>query len=262
MTATIPVVGTALVNGVHWLRRQIASVDYPIQDYVVINNNGRGEITQELDDLAAQDHPLIGKIHMVHMPGNIGCAGAWNLIVKSRLMSPYWLITGHDIEFSAGMLALIAERVEDEQLGMIFADAGEHGWGAWNLFVIRDWVIRDFGLFDENFYPAYAEDVDYLIRLNLHPIRMQRGLEIQYNHGGGPSKDYASHGSQTWRTDPSLKSGIDRGRIINEEEYMLKKWGAEWWRFKTHRSPFDLPNQSVRYWIYDLEFARRKYLGF
>jgi hypothetical protein len=177
-------------------------------------------------------------------------------------MSPYWLITGHDIEFSPGMLALIAERVIDDKLGMIFADAGDHGMGAWNLFVIRDWVIRDFGLFDENFYPAYAEDVDYLIRLHRHPIRMQCGLDIQYNHGGGPSKDYANHGSQTWRTDPSLKDKIDNGRIINEKEYMFKKWGPDWWRFQTHSAPFDLPGQSVRYWIYDLEFARSKYLGF
>lgn len=262
MTTKIPVIGTAVVNGVHWLRRQLASIDYPVADYIVINNNGRDEITQELNDLAAQHHDHIDRIHMVHMPGNIGCAGAWNLVIKSRLMSPYWLIVNHDVEFTPGLLDLIVQHTKDDKLGIIFPDAGEHGMGAWNFFVIRDWVIRDFGLFDENFYPAYAEDVDYLVRLNLHPIRTQRGLEIPYNHGHGPSREYANNGSQTWRTDPALKAGIDHGRIINEDEYLRRKWGPNWRWFDTHRTPFALQDQTVRYWIYDLEFCRRKYLGF
>lgn len=262
MQEKIPVLGTAIVNGAHWLRRQIDSIDYPVDHYIVINNNGRDELTQELNELADRGHELIDHVHMVHMPGNIGCPGAWNLIIKSRLMSPYWIITGHDVAFLPGGLKELHTRAQDQSLGMIFPDAGQHGLGAWNMFLIRDWVVRDFGLFDENFYPAYCEDVDYIMRLHLAPIRLQLGLDIKYQHGHGLSKDYAKHGSQTWRTDPSLREPIDRGRWLNESEYLHNKWGPTWNQVKPWGHPFDTDSNTSRSWVYDLEFCRRKYLGF
>jgi GT2 family glycosyltransferase len=262
MQDKIPVIGTAIVNGAHWLRRQIDSIDYPVADYIVINNNGRGEITQELDAMAAQGHPMIDRMHMVHMPGNLGCAGSWNLIIKSRLMSPYWLIVGHDVAFLPGSLEEIQRKTSDELLGLIFPDAGQHGLGAWNMFVIRDWVVRDFGLFDENFYPAYCEDVDYIMRLHLAPIRMQLGLNIKYQHGSGLSQEYAEHGSQTWRTDPLLREAIDQGRWLNESEYLDKKWGPRWNQVRPWPHPFNTDAKPMSDWTYDLEFCRRKYLGF
>ena len=47
----IPVIGTAIVNGVHWLQRLLDSVDYPVENFVIFNNNGKGEITEELDKI-------------------------------------------------------------------------------------------------------------------------------------------------------------------------------------------------------------------
>ena len=49
----IPVIGTAIVNGVHWLQRLLDSVDYPVENFVIFNNNGKGEITEELDKIAS-----------------------------------------------------------------------------------------------------------------------------------------------------------------------------------------------------------------
>ena len=55
----IPVIGTAIVNSPHWITRLIDSIDYPVDNFVVFNNNGRGQITKELDEIIARPHPFI-----------------------------------------------------------------------------------------------------------------------------------------------------------------------------------------------------------
>ena len=81
----IPVIGTAIVNGVHWLQRLLDSVDYPVENFVVFNNNGKGEITEELDKIANTSHPLIDKITVCHLPANIGLPGVFNMVIKCYL---------------------------------------------------------------------------------------------------------------------------------------------------------------------------------
>ena len=82
---SIPVLGTAIVNAPHWLYRLYDSIDYPVDHFVVFNNNGRDQITEEIDSLKEERHPFIKKLHICHLPGNLGCAGAWNMIIKSFL---------------------------------------------------------------------------------------------------------------------------------------------------------------------------------
>ena len=47
----IPVLGAAIVNGPHWLHKLISSVDYPVDNFLIVNNNGKGELNEELDNL-------------------------------------------------------------------------------------------------------------------------------------------------------------------------------------------------------------------
>ena len=182
--------GSAIVNGVSWIRRQISTIDYPVQHYILINNNGRGEINDELDDLMRENHAWIQHKHVVHMPANIGCSGAWNLIIKTSMLAPYWMICGHDVAFHPGFLAKMAEAADNQAVGMVHADSGGHGCGSWSLFSIRDWVIQEYGLFDENFYPAYAEDLDYVMRLAKRPIKRVI-LNEPYFHGHSNNNNYA-----------------------------------------------------------------------
>ena len=72
----IPVIGVAIVNGVHWLERLINSVDYPVSNLVIWNNNGKGELDTQLDLIKQIKHPLIDKIHICNLPQNIGVSGA------------------------------------------------------------------------------------------------------------------------------------------------------------------------------------------
>jgi len=257
---SIPVIGTAIVNGVHWLQRLIYSIDYPVEKLIVINNNGRDEITEELNKLKYSANKFIDNIHICHLPTNIGCAAAWNLIIKSSIMSPYWIIVNHDIAFTPTFLQTMIEKANNPNTGMIFGKPGEFNVGMWDNFLIKDWVIQKYGLFDENLYPAYAEDVDYIMRLmNVPSIRDYVG--IPYFHG--ETYEYAKSGSQTIRNDNNLKELVDNARWINENIYLKNKWGNDWRWCACYDYPFnDLNLKDSGYYKYDLEFIRSKYVGF
>ena len=257
----IPVIGTAIVNTVSWLEKLIASVNYPTENFVIINNNGRGQLTDDINSLCNKPHPYIQNFHPVHLPRNIGCSGAWNLIIKLFMNSPYWIITNHDVEFTEGFLDKMVSLASDPIYGMVHGHGGPTSFmGGYSLFLIRDWVVRDFGLFDENFYPGYAEDTDYEMRFLVKPIKRHLSVGIPYKHGG--TFEYGISGSQTWRQDMTLKDKIDHGRYINELEYMTKKWGPNWRNCQPWEFPFNIQGNPISATSYDLSFVRRKNLGF
>lgn len=261
----IPMIGTATVNGGKWLKRLVESVDYPVDDFFIINNNGRGEIDEELDNLAKNHgNANIGKVRVLHMPSNLGVAASWNLMIKSYLKCPYWIIVNDDVAFGPGFLGeMYFETIRDPGAGMIHGYEGEHGIGSWDLFLIRDHVIQEYGLFDENLYPAYNEDADYFLRFIHKPIRRVMNLNSEYYHGDGKKNEYHTHGSQTRRKDQQLSENLGRVNEMNIE-YMTQKWGPGWrlcgptmTPFSDRGGPFPLSTTS-----FDLRFLRRKHLGF
>lgn len=252
------------------MQRLVNSVDYPVEKFVIINNNGRGQLDQELTELTSKPHKFIEKFYVVTMPGNIGCSGAWNLIIKSTLMSPYWIIVNHDISFGEGFLeemVLIHElRIKaGSDPFMIYGELGPVS-GGFDLFLITDTVVNQVGLFDENFYPAYAEDMDYAIRLAKKGIVKDWVRNAKYYHG---DKGYAESGSQTWREEPELEQKLLRANYLNQHEYIKEKWGKDFpvWTEGFHgtEKAYDTPfnaNDPRFNTSYNLRFVRRKHLGF
>lgn len=261
--SSIPVIGIPIVNGVNWLSQLIDSIDYPVDNVVIINNNGRNQITDELDLLARQPHKFVGKIHVCHLPGNIGCSGAWNLIIKSFVMAPYWIITNNDIAFTPGFLEkMVNLSLSDQDVGIVHATEGQWGLGSWEIFLIRDFVIKKYGLFDENLYPAYEEDMDYFMRILADGQSLKRIISVglPFYHGGVIG-NYDDYGSQTTRSEIGLKEKIDSGQSLNQLEYMNVKWGPNWRMCDPTTLPFN--NQlPLSYTTYDIDFIRRKYMGF
>lgn len=256
----IPMIGTAVVTNIKWVKRLVESVDFPVKEFCIINNNGRGEIDEELDAIAATPHSYIRKIKVVHMPANLGVPGSWNLMIKSYLKAPYWIIVNDDVAFGRGFLAeMYAATMCDPSLGIIHGHEGDHNVGSWDLFLLRDHIVADYGLFDENLYPAYNEDADYFLRFIHSPIRKMMNLRSDYYHGEGKKNEYHVHGSQTGKSDPVLKEKLDRVNLINMD-YMTHKWGKEWRWCAPSKLPFE--NRPISYTSYDLRFIRQKYLGF
>jgi hypothetical protein len=253
---SIPVIGVPIVNGVHWLKRLIESIDYPVDELCVINNNGRSELDYELFRLTQVKYDFIGKITICTLPSNIGCSGAWNLIIKSYILKPYWVICNNDIAFTPGFLQEMSLKAQNESVGMVF---GQHQ--EWSLFLIKDWVVQKCGLFDENLYPAYCEDADYSIRIKHLQIPFDN-VSLPYLHG---DKGYEESGSQTWRLEDGLYAKIRVSHDLNHE-YMAEKWGQDWkdkyWECTPYKHPFNDERMPMSITTYDLEFQRKKYLGF
>jgi len=256
---SIPVIGTAVVNSPYWVHRLIASVDYPVDNFVIFNNNGRGQITEELDTIAKLSHAYIKKITVCHLPANIGLPAVFNLIIKSYLNSPSWLMVNYEVAFNPGFLEEMVKEASDPEVGMVFGKKGDFDLPAFDVFMIKDWVVQKHGLFDENFYPAYCEDADYLMRLYNSPVKQVKGISKGFYHG--TSTDYYEGGSQTAKTEPELAVKLNEVNLVNFE-YMNKKWGEGWRYVSPYSSPFNESSMPLSTTTYDLEFCRRKYLGF
>ena len=253
----IPVIGTAVVNTPYWVHRLLLSIDYPVDTFVIFNNNGRGQITQELDLLAKSRHMYVKRVVVCHLPANIGCSGAWNLIIKSFMKAPYWVIANHDVAFTGGFLEKLVEHAQDPEVGVVHGGAG-----GWDLFLLKDWVVQNYGLFDENLYPGYCEDMDYGMRFKAQPLKRIMNVGVPYYHGS--KIDSYEDGSQTWRSEPELAQPIHIAHELNKR-YLHAKWSPAWQDHvegEPFASPFNNNSLPLDFTTYDLNFVRRKHLGF
>jgi len=254
---SIPVIGTAVVNAPHWVYRLFYSIDYPVDTFVVFNNNGRDQITKELDLLKEVPHKYVRRVVVCHMPSNIGCSGAWNLIIKSYMNAPYWIITNHDVMYTPGFLERMVTHAQDAETGVV------HGQdGGWDVFLLKDWVVQHYGLFDENLYPAYCEDMDYGMRFKHKELKREMSVGVPYYHGelAGSYTD----GSQTWRSEPELAQRIHIAHEMNKH-YLHAKWSPAWQNHiegDVYPYPFNNSSLPLDFTTYDLDFVRRKNLGF
>lgn len=261
----IPVIGIPIVNGVHWLERLIKSIDYPVDNVFIINNNGKDHITEELNELNNIENQFIKKLHITHFPTNIGVAAAWNLIIKSYLMEPYWVIANHDIAFTPGLLEEIAQTAVNKDITMIHPHAANFNLGSYDLFVITEKGVRTIGLFDENLYPAYGEDCDFIMRIkNLNP-EIVKGLKNKHFHGNEIAtkgdKSYIKNAQQTKKENPQLIEKLEKVNFINYE-YLNKKWGKDWRMTNPYNKPFNNTEYPQSYTTWEIDFNRSKYLGF
>lgn len=255
----IPVIGIAIVNGIHWLNRLIWSIDYPVSNLVIWNNNGKGELDEQLDLIKQIKHPLIDKIHICTLPQNIGLSAAWNMTIKSFAMEKYWILVNHDVAFTEGFLKEMVEHTKDNEVGMVHGKSGDFDLPSYDLFLIKDWVVKEFGLFDENLYPAYCEDADYIMRMMYRQIKVIKSISKPYYHG--ETTDYYKTGSQTRKANPELEEKLIKVNIKNFE-YLNKKWGEGWRTCNPYAYPFDTLHIPITYTSWDIDYIRQKHLGF
>jgi hypothetical protein len=261
------VVGVLVCTTTKWIKKQLASIDYPIENYIIINNNAKC-LAHELDIIVSKKHKFIKNMLVYHMPYNLGCAEGWNTIIKSFLFSPYWVILNDDVSFMPGFLEELHNSTENNK------DAGFiHGkpcylpylynFGSFDMFLIRDWVVKEYGLFDINYYPAYFEDFDYIMRLYNKPIKIINKLTHGYLHGD--TSDYNISGSNTQKASNDLFIRMTNSRYKNLD-YFVKKWNIypEHINDENHSSifkyPFNNVNNSLSFNNFDFEFRKSKYL--
>jgi hypothetical protein len=170
---------------------------------------------------------------------------------------PYWIITNHDLMYTPGFLKTMVSHAEDSDTGIVH---GENG--SWDIFLLKDWVVQQYGLFDENLYPAYCEDMDYGMRFKHKELKRHMSVGVPYFHGE-TCGDYAD-GSQTWRSEPALAEKIHIAHEMNKH-YLHAKWSPAWQAHiegDVYPHPFNNEALPVSLTTYNLEFVRAKNLGF
>lgn len=143
----IPVMIVPVLARPELLYRMVNSIDHHVGHLLIIDN---GDVV----GIPPSVLPNIDKVSVVRLPSNLGVAAAWNLGIKLEPHAPWWLICNFDITFPPGSLA----RFEEVQTGGLVLSAASPPWAC---FALHDEVVHHVGLFDEAFYPAYWEDIDY-----------------------------------------------------------------------------------------------------
>lgn len=143
----IPVLGFATLKRFDLAERLLASIDYPVEHLVIVNNSGTKEWTPTKPE-------LVENLWHIEVPFGLGLVGAWNLIIKSTPYAPYWLLINDDAWFEPGALEIIANEADPKALN--YLDVVPQ----WSALVFGEEVIDKAGLYDERFYPLYFDDND------------------------------------------------------------------------------------------------------
>lgn len=172
-----------------------------------------------------------------HHPENLGIARSWNIGVKKVLDEnlDYLVLMSATMVFEKGMNDLIAQ---------MEANANQFGLEtqyAWHLICLRSETFRRVGLFDENFYPAYYEDSDFIRRMELvgihNPMSKRQRLPRCEISAGTQGDAHA------------LKKGGLNVNMGAMTQYFVDKWG--------HDNSFE--SQQMRDWLFTHPFNNPKY---
>lgn len=116
---------------------------------------------------------------------------------------------------------------------------GEHSFGVnpdFSAFMIRpkEFVER-FGLFDENFYPAYFEDNDMAYRIKLYGGCYANHLNVGFLHKGSVTQN-------------SVVKGVVPGPVFEKNRsYYCSKWGGMPLK-EVYQTPFNDLSKTLKDW--------------
>lgn len=212
------------------LERLAASVDYPLKAKVCFNNGEPGAL-----DTFGDSHP--DWIVKESAFGNLGVAGSWNMCAKMFPEEPCWLLMNDDAYFLPGYLEKICQCAREHVTEPII-HLNESN--AYYCFVWTQRGRKEFGEFDDNFFPAYMEDCDYRVRLRL------KGYNgYVYALQGLPP---LPHGKP--KTGGMNYNAMLQGCGLLNRQYWLYKWGNQNFEEATYQTPYKDHRLTVNQWAW------------
>lgn len=175
----IPVLGFAVYSQFDKADRLLASLDYPIEHLVIIDNSGK----QTWQPTKPQ---TVKHLWFIQIPFGLGLVGAWNLIVKTTPYAPYWVLVNDDAWFEPGALAVIAAQADPQTISHPIINP------EWSCIVLGERVVDEVGLYDERFYPLYFDDNDYERRIQAVGI-VKKQIPAIVHHENSSSLDKAKN---------------------------------------------------------------------
>lgn len=264
MRNSIPVLGVPVLNRGDYLKRLFDSFGNQQIDHIVIINNGNDNTVKEAIHDIHEKFQHRSNIEIVTPGENWGCAKSWNYILKKYIVEHgYVWMAANDVAFrnEDDIQKVLDWQKKDREenfgkLGTI--NYGDVGYGFW---LMNSTHFERMGTFDENFYPAYYEDIDYNRRMFLMDQECQKGIrsenvsmrnipDIKLIHCEPDSEvnpdvviDYESG---TIHSDAKLKELNDITFFKNLGYYTLK-WGGDR-RKEIYNHPYGDSNNDLNFW--------------
>jgi GT2 family glycosyltransferase len=166
-----------VLNRYDLLQRMVLSIDFPIEELLIIDNGNA------LEALQTNEH--VNKLTILPMPSNQGVAGSWNLGIKCFPFEPVWFFSSADTVYQPGALEKLSKAKPDR---ITLTARFPH----WQTFAIGEEVVRSIGLFDESIFPIYFEDNDYTRRAGIAGIETDR-IEIEVDHDNSSTINSDAH---------------------------------------------------------------------
>lgn len=206
---------------------------------VVVYNAGEGQVDAStwLDFLGDPYPQLLSR----PVRRNVGVAASWN---HGRA----YCLGGSDLGPATEWLVVLSEAVEmadggEALLGALTDDAPDIVCGiglGWKCAAVRRRVLEGVGEFDENFWPGYYEDTDYLYRMGLAGFDSPR-----------------ENGRAHRQVEVPLRAPVEDAHAIREASipvdfgwlraYYVRKWGGDQGH-ETFAHPHGDASRAVDYW--------------
>ncbi len=197
--------GVPTLNRYDLLGRLIASAEAGTlkpSAYLIVDNGRRfNEEAPRMPGVAAAITRGV-EIRVLSPDTNLGVAASWNALLDQpeRIV-----ISNDDVELGADTLEILARALTEH--AFVIADGGANANG-WCLFAQTRACFERIGPYDENFYPAYFEDSDYLQRMHL------AGMVPHYEPAS-----FRHEGWATMKADASIWDGQQQSA-----KHFKRKW--------------------------------------
>jgi GT2 family glycosyltransferase len=188
----IPVLGFLTYSRFDLADRLLASIDYPVEHLVIVDNSGRREYQPKKPE-------QVKNLWFIQLPHGLGYGGGLNLIVKSTPFAPYWLLVNDDTVFQPGALKKISEQTDTEAINFLSI------MPKWSGFVLGEGAVLKAGLFDERFHPIYFEDNDYERRLMSAGVKAKFiNAELAHDNSSTLNSGFHSQNDKTFQANQRL----------------------------------------------------------
>jgi GT2 family glycosyltransferase len=209
-TQVIPVLGFATLKRFDLADRLLASIDYPVEHLVIVDNSGTQSWNPTQPD-------KVKNLWLIRVPFGLGLVGAWNLIVKSTPHAPYWVLVNDDAWFGEGALDVIAQDANPDGLSF------PHVSPEWSCIVLGQKVVEQVGLYDERLYPLYFDDNDYERRIRNAGLPVRRIDAIVHHDNSSTLKaGYENQNNRTYSRNQSLFESKVKDNDYSEGNWSLK----------------------------------------
>ena len=206
----IPVLGFLTLKRFDLADRLLASIDYPVEDLVIVDNSG----LQEYQPVKPE---LVKRMWLIQVPHGLGYGGGLNLIVKSTPFAPYWVLLNDDSVLAPGALEKISKQVDPTTINFLSI------FPKWSGFVLGEKVVKDVGLFDERFHPIYFEDNDYERRI------LNAGFEANFIHAAleHDNSSTLASGFHSQNNVTFSRNGALLARKVADEDFSEGVWSLQ-----------------------------------